>query len=193
MRAMKRLLLAGFALAVLSSAAGVLTPAAEAAFNGETLLMPLPPGFVLGTSGMENGMAIQELVPKGETVDDWTRMVTVQVFHGLAVKDPDSFAEELGQRWGWSCPGGKSTKLQGGTENGYPTALWRFTCVLNPGSGKPETMWVKAIGGQDSFYSVQYAYRQKESDTLAPSALGYLGQVKVCDTRLPSRACPKGS
>ena len=165
---------------------------AMAALVDETLLTPLPAGFKLGFSAEKGRMTMQEYVPTGETVDAWSSMITVQVFHGMTNADPDRFASALGERWKSVCADGSAGKLQSGAENKYPYSLWMFTCPLNPETRQPENMWQKVISGADSLYSVQYAYRKEVGKELIVPAMEYLRKVAVCDNRHADRACPRG-
>lgn len=163
-----------------------------AALQNENLLTPLPSGFKVGFATENSRVTMHEFVPVGETVDDWSRMVTAQIFLGLNNVDPDRFANRLAARWKSGCAGGEAQKIRSGIENGYNFSLWIFTCPLNPGTKKPENMWLKAISGADSLYSVQYAYRRELSKDLIEPAMEYLRKVMVCDTRRADRPCPRG-
>ena len=111
---------------------------------------------------------------------------------GQTVADPDRFASELAGNWKGACPDGTGVKSKAGVENGYRFSLWVFECPLNPATGKPEAMFLKAISGSDALYSVQYAYRQALTKELIGPAIGFLQQARVCDTRRADRACPAG-
>jgi hypothetical protein len=133
-----------------------------------------------------------EYIPSPETVDDWSRMVTVQIFYSLKNVDPDAFAGDLAKRWRSACAGGGARKVTAGKENGYPFSQWMYNWALNPQTNKPENMWLKATGGADSLYSVQYAYRREMSTDLIGPAMECLRRVSVCDTRRSDRPCPEG-
>ena len=164
----------------------------RAALREENLLAPVPSGFKVGSSVKNERSIIQEFVPSAETVENWSRMATVQIFLGSAQVAPDTFANSLAGRWTASCPDGTAVKFHAGVENGFPVSLWTFSCPLNPATKKPETMYLKAIGGSDSLYVVQYAYRQALSQALVGPAVEYLRQVRACDTRRADRRCPAG-
>ena len=171
-----------------------LTPAgavSAAGFQDETLLAPIPQGFQLGDQGQSgHGSDIAEYIPQGETVDHWSRMVTVQIFHNLKGFDPDRFAETIRDRGPASCPGEQGVMIKHGQEHGYAASLWLFTCPLNPQTGLPETFYDKLISGADALYSVQYSFRSTlPRDAIAPT-ISFLESVSVCDTRLPDRPCP---
>jgi len=167
-------------------------PAMAGTLQDENLLAPLPNGFKVGSSIEKGNMSMNEFVPQGETVEDWSQMVTVQIFHGVAGEDPDAFAGHMKKLWTNACTGGEVKKIKTTTENGYPVSIWMFTCPLNPQTRKPENMWLKAISGKDSFYTVQYAYRRELTQDIIPPTMKYLDQVTACDTRLADRPCPPG-
>jgi hypothetical protein len=170
------LLLASFSLPVLAS------------LKDENLLMPLPQNFKLGWQSPDSHM--QEFIVPPETVNDWSRMITIQIFHGLKNVTPDTFAERLAARWNSACNGASAQKVRDGVENGYQIAVWIYICPLNPATHKPETMWLKDIDGADAFYVAQYAYRQEFSKEMVNPAMQFLRQVVVCDTRRADRQCP---
>lgn len=167
------------------------TDAVSAApFQDETLLVTIPNGFIVGNQGEQGPMTIAEYVPQGETVADWSQMVTVQVFHNLENVEPDKFAEGIKSRWLAQCAGSDVHKAKEGQENGYKFSLWLFACPMNTRTGKPENMFTKIISGGDSLYSVQYAYRSALTKEIIGPTVTYLAGIRVCDTRLPDRPCP---
>lgn len=176
------------ALALLAGASPVMADALQ----DENLLTTMPSGFKTGYSASNGKEDMMEYVPSTETVEDWTKMVTVQVFHDAKDVDPDAFAANIADGWKSSCTGGDAEKITTGVENGYPIAVWAYDCALNPETNKPESMWLKVTSGGDALYSVQYAYRAKATGDLATLALDYLHSVMVCDTRRSDRPCPKG-
>ncbi len=127
----------------------------------------------------------------GETVDNWTEMVTVQVFYDLKVP-PEAFMRDLEKRWRGACPGaGEAQTIADGVEHGYPARVWLLDCPRNPDSGKREITWFKAIEGNDSFYIVQKAFKFMPAKKQIVRWVGYLRDVKVCDSRVADRACPQ--
>ena len=177
-----------FLVVALLAAVLVGGPALAGKLTGENLLTPLPSGFKLGFS---QGGDFMEYVPEGETVRDWSQMLTVSVYRGKSL-DPDEYSKNLAAGWSKACPGGEATKVTSGTENHYAFALWLYACPLNPETGKPETMTMKSIRGADSFYIVQYAHRKAADQTTVTPEAKYLRGVMVCDTRKSDRQCPSG-
>src|ERR1700730_11002925 len=93
---------------------------ATAQLVNENLLVVMPPGYKIGFQTKKNNMDMSEMVPSQQTVDDWTEMVTVQIFHGVKVP-PERFKETLEQRWSAACPDSPSAPIASAVESGYAT------------------------------------------------------------------------
>jgi hypothetical protein len=161
------------------------------ALEAENLLVTLPPGYKVGYTKHTQRGVITEMVPVGETVENWTELVTVQIFFGLQ-DSPASFRLRMEKLWAQACSGAKSAPVGDGLTNGYTTMAWRMTCPRNAQTGKPEMTWFKVIAGRDSFYVVQKAFKFEPAPDKAATWAKYLDSVSVCDTRLPERKCPAG-
>jgi len=165
-------------------------PSADAQLQAENLLVKLPAGFMVGSRHTQNGMHMEEWVPEGQTVDDWSEMVTMQIFFGRGAWDPVGFLNSLGQGWLSTCRGGSEDPMQSSQANGYPVSMVLMHCPLNPKAGKPETTLLRAIKGKDSFYLAQYAVRAASDKDQVAKMDKYLGTVTVCDTRSSDHPCP---
>ncbi len=175
-------------MAIAALLLGGLSSSVLAGLKDENLLISFPNGFKLGWQSADGQM--QEFVQPPETVDGWSRMITIQIFHSLKNADPNAFAERLEARWASSCAEASAHKVRQGVENGYPIAVWLYICPLNRATHKPETMYLKGIGGVDSLYVAQYAYRQEPSKEMIAPAMDFLRKALVCDTRREDRQCP---
>lgn len=163
---------------------------ARAQLANENLLVTVPPGYKVGYRVERGKMVMDEMVPMGQSVENWTEMVTVQIFHGLKTP-PEKLRDTLRQNWVAACPGGSGADVTSGTENGYPVLIWLLDCPKNPQSGQPEMTWFKAIAGNDSFYLVQKAFKFTPDKPQLDRWMAYLKSVAVCDTRIAARACPQ--
>ena len=177
-------------VAVLCLTAG--TAGAADAPSGESLLMPPPDGFKIGYAVGDAQFRMTEFVPAKETVENWSQMVTQQVFVGRGGADPEVIQQKLLERWKTACAGGSGERLDGEALNGYRSSLWSFACPRNPATGKPEVVWIKVISGTDSGYVAQYAFRQIETPERRQLALDYIARVNLCDTRTAEHPCPSG-
>jgi len=158
--------------------------------ENEKLLVEVPSGFKIDFQAEQNNMRIQEMVPQNESVNDWTTLVTVQIFLGMTYTTPEQYQETLTQSWFEACGNSESHPVANGTENGYNFVLWQLFCPLNPTTQKVEYAYLKAILGNDSFYLVQVAFRYEPSPDDVTQWMNYLKGVHVCDSRIPERACP---
>jgi len=161
------------------------------AFDTETLLVAVPKGYKPDYNAKNARGIITEMVPQGESVKDWTEMVTVQIFF-RAKPGPDAFRERIARGWAKSCKGASAHKITQGKENGYPFALWMLACPRNAETGKPEWTWFKAIQGNDSFYVVQKAFKFEPARLAIIEWTRYLKGISVCDTRGSEHRCPAG-
>lgn len=162
-----------------------------AELKDETLLTNLPPGYKVDFHAKRGNLITTEMVPRNESVKNWTEMVTVQVFLGAKNAALKQYQVHMEKTWLGVCKGGKTLPITNGEENGYLFALWALSCPLNPTTRKPEFTWFKAIQGNDSLYIVQKAFKFEPSKEQTAQWMQYLSKVSVCDTRLPDRDCPK--
>lgn len=154
-----------------------LQPAAQV--QPETIVAPLPPGFTVANKAAGAGETIEERVPEGETVDRWSKMITVQRFSGLARFGPHVFLERLGALIVQACPGAEASPIADSQVEGHATAEIRVDCPLNSGTGKPEAIFARALQGESDVHVVQYAYRAKADTKKAVAAKAYLSAVRL--------------
>ena len=167
-----------------------LSGAALAQLDGETLVLSPPPEYKIGFESKQGNMVMTEMVPQNETVQNWTEMLTTQVFLGMKNATPQQFRDFMKAQTAKACPNSQAANVFEGVENGYPFALWIQDCPLVQQSGKPERTWLKAIRGRDSFYVVQKAFRFQPTEQQVVKWMQYLREVYVCDTRSPEQKCP---
>ena len=168
----KKLMLA----AVMFPLAAQAAQAVEMAFFGE-----LPKDFKIGYQTKQNGMAMVELVPQKQTVDNWTKMITLQSMAGANL-GAEGFRNNMANLWQNACPKSSFNPITEGEANGYSAAVWQLTCEYNPQTGKPEYTWFKAIQGDDSLYVTQYAFRYAPNKKEIHNALDQLRKFTVCDS-----------
>jgi hypothetical protein len=164
---------------------------AHAQLKNENLLVAMPDGYVTGFQDKNAKQQMTEMVPRGQSVKDWTEMVTVQIFFGMINVTPEAYKQRLEKLWAETCKGAESSPIGQGSERGYPVIVWLQFCPLNKDTGKPEVTLLKAIAGKDSFYVVQKAFRFQPDKPQVEQWSRYLRNVSVCDSRVAERACPK--
>lgn len=165
-------------------------PSQAQQLQNENLLVGMPQGFKVGFKDSRNGMNMQEFVPASETVQNWTEMVTVQVFLSRNDLQPGPFLAAMQKQWTGGCKDSSTTPVVTGKVNGYDSASVLLRCPMLVATGKPETTMIKAIKGNDSFYVVQRAVRSVPSPDRLETMKKYIGDVSVCDSRSSTAPCP---
>jgi len=147
-----------------------------ALFAVELLAQPPAPGFQIGYQAARDGNMIVEQVPKGETVEDWSRMITTQRFAGVAQRvDGNGFLQTMIAGLQQGCPGAKVAYRRASGK----TAQMRVDCPLNPATGKPEIFFAKAMPGASDMHVAQVAFRRVPSAADVAWAERYLAGVKL--------------
>jgi hypothetical protein len=152
----------------------------------EDVSAPTPRGFVSAYNAEQGGMRIEERVPKGETVDRWTRMITVQRMRGGAQVGGPALLAKLSSLFSQSCLGSIASPVATAGDS----ASIRIDCPLNQETGKPETMFARAFTGMSDLLLVQYAFRSVPTPAQANEAQSYLATVVRCGGTAPACVVP---
>lgn len=154
------------------------SPAAAA--DAERLVSPPLANFVLGYSAANEAQSIREEVPRGETVERWTRMVTTQRFAGLAARStPAAYARTIAEQTPRACPGAKVSPVAGLTVSNRAAARLQVDCPRSEG-GLPESFLLLAVAGQSDMHVRQVAYRGAKSAADLAWAERYLAETVLC-------------
>ncbi len=161
--------------------AALLAPAAALAASGEQARLPSMPGYVHAYDAVDpQGNRIDEYVPKGQTVQNWTEMITVNTAPNSASVSPREFLGFMEAGWKAACPDAQAHWVREGEEEGRPFAVLMLGCPLNPGTGKPEYTWIKGIQGLQGFYTVQKAFRSEPGRDDVVTWVSWLRDVSLC-------------
>jgi hypothetical protein len=168
-----------------------LAVAAQPALDAENLIVSPPGDFKVGYDSHDANKSITEFVPAQETVEDWTRMLTVQVFRHAKI-EAAAFLQGVGKGFAEACPGTtvRGNGIRTGQVNGYVVSMLFLQCPKNPATGKPETTIFRAIKGNDALYLVQRAWRAVPAQQDVDETMQALAHVMVCDTRASEHPCP---
>jgi len=162
---------------------------AQSLIDAENLLFSPPKDFKVGFQSSHDNRMMTEFVPAAETVEDWTQMLTVQIYR-VATTDAANFLQGIGKRYMDACAGTTAKGIFTGQVNGYVVSMLVLKCPKNPSTGKPETTAFRVIKGNDALYSVQRAWRSVPSDQDLDDVMHGLAKVTVCDTRSADHPCP---
>ena len=146
--------------------------------SGEWAAPPPVDGFVVGYQQTAGEQSIEEWVPRGETVQDWSRMVTTLTLGG--VSDPARFLAVLESGWKDGCTGATTSPHRIVVKAGVRSFNGRMDCALNPATEKPETMFYRTFVSRGATHMVQVAFRHVPSEAEAQWADGILDGVVLC-------------
>lgn len=168
-----------FALAAVLS----LTPATLPAQIVEGLENAPLPGFELGYQAHDGAASMYEYVPNGETVQDWTRMVTFNSMPGFAQQGVTApfFMTRMRESLARVCTGATVDYYREFAYDGASAVAMRSHCPSNPMTGSPEITFFRAMNDGEDLHIVQVAYRYEPDDDEAAWAEDYLGTVHLCE------------
>jgi hypothetical protein len=155
------------------------TPAAAA----EQLVSPALPGFVVGYEAANAEQSIREQIPAGETVQEWTRMVTTQRFGDAATRlTPTDLLGVIARNLAATCPGSTTSEMVTRPRNGHAAAQFRADCPLLAQTGKPETFIILVVAGAEDLHAKQVAFRRVPTAADLQWAEDVLAAVALCET-----------
>ena len=159
--------------------------------QGENLLFSPPDGYQIGYTSNNKDIYIQEWIPDGQNIKDWSEMVTIQVLFNYPIGDLDNFVNNFIEMIVDICEDGRGLTITDGVEYGYLFNYFMTICGRNPNTQKPEFTMVKAIAGKDALYVVQKAWRYEPTDIQIQDWSKLVSQVFLCDNKNEDAPCPK--
>ncbi len=137
---------------------------------------------------------IHEMVPRGQTVEQWTEMVTLTGTRGAASKTAAGSIETAAAGFKQACPETFAYKPIGTMQiSNSPAALAIISCGRvadehgKPGAMHSETALYVAIAGDQDLYTIQWAERGPASakplqldDRKWSARARELGPIRVC-------------
>jgi hypothetical protein len=131
--------------------------------KNEKINIELPKDWKVGYSNNSASQIIVELIHKSESVENWTKMVTIlklphpedyslEPFFSTIIKEAHNRCSEL-----------EVTDVITNEQNGYKFMQKNFDCIKKEDNRK-EIFNMKIIKGIDYLYMIQFAYKVKISD-----------------------------
>jgi hypothetical protein len=143
--------------------------AARAAPGAEHLVMqpyPGPPAWKLITDKAAGAKFYHEHIPVGQTVDDFTDILTDQNFPELHGADPAAYLKTVFGGVSNACSGVRVAGPTPLTEGGYHVVYGQVYCGQQNGQPFGVDIFYKVIGGDDALYVVSREFH------VPPSANG---------------------
>ena len=159
--------------------------------TGENLLFKPPDGYQMGYSDRKNDFYISEWFIDGQTKNEWSEMVTVQVLFDYPTRDVSNFVEKFIEVIVDICENGRGLSITSGEEYGYPFNFFMTICGKNPDTQKVEYTMLKVISGNDALYIIQKAWKFETTNEQIKDWSKFVSEVFLCDSRNVSAPCPK--
>jgi hypothetical protein len=169
---------------------------------GQLVRFSMPAKFVAASENTEQNFYIREAVPKGETANAWTQMITVSGSRGMANVanfSPQKLAASIALGFKKACPESFAVKDLGQTNLGEQDAyLAVASCgkVNSSADGHSETALIVAVRGTSDAYTIQWAERTPHTslptgidEAIWRERLGELMPIRLCAI-VPGEAAP---
>lgn len=160
----------------------------------QLLVMSQPAHLAVAFEKAVGDRYIREAVPKGETVEHWTQMLTVTGAKGLAADPqitPEVFAGLLANGFKKTCPETFASlplgRLQIGKSEGFAAVAGCGSYTAGADT-QGETALIVTIRGEKDYYTIQWADRSAPNDK-AP-AIDKAAWMKRLSEIGPVRLCP---
>lgn len=152
------------------AAVGAVAPA-----SALSVALPQVPGFQIGSQQQAGRAVLVELVPTGQTVQRYTKMITLVTTPGAGQMPSANFVTLFAKRYLATCPGSRATPVP----MGKGLAGIRIDCSRHPKTGKPETVFARALPVGPDMALVQYMTTYMTMPAEAQFARTYLGSVTL--------------
>lgn len=168
-----------------------LTVPASAQSIGEWVAQPALPSLIVAFEHHRGGSTIVERVAPGESVENWTMMVTNQRFAGLIAGGAtiDDWLANFRAGLSGACPGFREHPMRRIVVSGRPAIELRLDCPLNPATNLPETFFWRVIAGRADLHVTQMAFRRVPSARDEETAQAFLAGVSLCTRADQSALC----
>jgi hypothetical protein len=160
---------------------------------GQLLRISIPAGFVAVHESTEDNFYIREAVPRGETVNAWTQMITITGSRGMAIVanfTPQKLAASIVLGFKKACPESFAVKDLGETKFGDQDAYQAVAGCGDVNSSTDrhsETALIVAVKGSSDAYTIQWAKRTPQASS-PPVIDEAMWQQRLRDL-MPIRLC----
>ena len=146
----------------------------------EMLIGQVQTGFELAYSTEDVDFIMSEWIPRGESLQDWTQMITLQALLDYPPDRLDTFVRRFIELINEECDNSDSTIISEGLELEYFFKIFGTVCEKNPKTQKPENTILKAMAGDEALYVVQKAWKYSPTQKEMNDWLKRLGDFVVC-------------
>jgi hypothetical protein len=119
----------------------------------------VPEGFKIIYQHKDSSGEIIEIISASETLENWSRMITIQTFTDGNKYDPEKFILDISRLAKDQCGSVQVEPVTTAQQNGFFFSHKVIMCSPNIKTDKAEIMNIKAIKGKDSFFVAQVINR----------------------------------
>ena len=169
------------------------------ATEDEQLLFVLPDNWIEIYTDRTENLSTSEYIPNGQTEEDWSEMISVQVLLEAGNSDPDLMLTKVANHLKKECSNLSIKPIQlAGISNTYPSVTMQTFCERKNDRDKGEVGIVRGIAGKENFYLLQKIWRTEpfRSEEEVPINLeqrkfwlGYIAYLGICNPKLNN--CPE--
>jgi len=152
----------------------------------EQIALPMADGFVTVAHQAAQAGAIEQRVPRGETVQQWTRMVTLLEINSAV--PAETYLTDFTTHMAAICPGARSAPRFKSTLAGRRMIEGRLDCPRNTETGQPETFLYRIYQGEGRLHVLQIAFRSVPTDAQIAWARKQLSDATICGGAGPACA-----
>ena len=165
--------------------------------NGEFFMASIPDGWLALPRATKAQQTSAEWLPQGQTVENWTDMITVQVFPGWAEGDVSTFLEGLAEIYKQNCEVSGATPLLKDQVNGFLTGFRLINCTRDLTRNSGEVSLFRALIGKNAAYLIQRVFRVPEfeigakpvTDEAMVQAYGSISSIGACQLKSQQYTC----
>ncbi|MFD2204928.1 hypothetical protein [Kiloniella antarctica] len=165
--------------------------------NGEFFMAAIPDGWQALPRVTEVQQTSAEWLPMGQTVENWTDMITVQVFPGWAEGDVSVFLDELADIYKKNCEVSGATPPLKDQVNGFLTGFRLINCTRDLTRNSGEVSLFRALIGKNAAYLIQRVFRVPEfeigakpvTDEVMVKAFGSISSIGACQLNSQQYTC----
>jgi hypothetical protein len=166
---------------------GVISPV-----YGQLVRFSMPSNFIAVSENTKDAFYIREAVPRGETIESWTQMITITGSRGMARIanfTPQKLAASIAMGFKKVCPESLTLKDFGATKFGEQDAYMAVaSCgkVNASADGHSETALIVAVAGATDAYTIQWAERKPPGSGPGIDEATWRGRLREL---MPIRLC----
>ncbi len=148
-------------------------------------------GYRVSSRSNRPDMLMIEMLPKGQTKENWTDRLMIQTNFRFKSVKPEIFQKKMVTMLKNACNFSETWEIFRGKDNGYSCIIWFSKCTPVKITGKPLYILFKAIQGNNAFYIVEKDWKTNPDRADFDKWVKLVRASVLCDAKRPEHPCPK--